>query len=85
MLETVEKRLEKSKPCCRHGNKAQTEKALLDRIRALCKQNQLERLFLKKMTRSFNGGFQLITANPCFCNDENSAAGNKYVDLVKEW
>ncbi|WP_395057305.1 redox-regulated ATPase YchF [Flavobacterium sp.] len=90
-LETVEKRLEKVNRAAKTGNKeAQTEKALLDRIR--------ETLLQAKSARTVtpNGfeeeelfeTFQLITSKPVLyvCNvDENSAVkGNKYVDQVRE-
>ncbi len=90
-LETVEKRLEKTKKAAKTGNKeAQVETALLERIRETLLQgvsartvtaaNQDEEELLKS--------FQLITAKPVLyvCNvDENSAVtGNAYVDQVKE-
>ena len=90
-LETVEKRLEKVNRAAKTGNKeAQTEKALLDRIResllqaksarTVVPQNNDEEILLES--------FQLITAKPVLyvCNvDENSAVnGNKYVDQVRE-
>lgn len=90
-LETVEKRLEKTKKAAKTGNKeAQAETALLDRIREALLQgvsartvvpaNQDEEELLKS--------FQLITSKPVLyvCNvDENSAVtGNDYVTQVKE-
>lgn len=90
-LETVEKRLEKTKKAAKTGNKdAQVETALLERIReallqaksarTVVAQNQDEEALLED--------FQLITAKPVLyvCNvDENSAVnGNQYVDKVKE-
>lgn len=90
-LETVEKRLEKTKKAAKTGNKeAQVETALLERIRETLLQgvsartvtpaNQDEEELLK--------AFQLITAKPVLyvCNvDENSAvSGNAYVEQVKE-
>jgi GTP-binding protein YchF len=90
-LETVEKRLEKVNRAAKTGNKeAQTEKALLDRIRenllqaksarTVVAQNHDEEVLLED--------FQLITNKPVLyvCNvDEDSAAtGNKYVEQVRE-
>ena len=90
-LETVEKRLEKVNRAAKTGNKeAQTEKALLDRIR----ENLLQAKSARTITPQNNDeeilmeSFQLITAKPVLyvCNvDENSAVnGNKYVDQVRE-
>lgn len=90
-LETVEKRLEKTKKAAKTGNKeAQVETALLDRIR--------ETLLAGKSVRTVTPSnqdeeelmeaFQLITNKPVLyvCNvDENSAVnGNQYVEQVKE-
>lgn len=90
-LETVEKRLEKTKKAAKTGNKeAQVETALLDRIR--------ETLLAGKSVRTVTPAnqdeeelmeaFQLITNKPVLyvCNvDENSAVnGNQYVEQVKE-
>jgi hypothetical protein len=90
-LETVEKRLEKVNRAAKTGNKeAQTEKALLDRIR----ENLLQAKSARTITPQSNEeevlleSFQLITAKPVLyvCNvDENSAVnGNKYVDQIRE-
>lgn len=90
-LETVEKRLEKSKKAAKTGNKeAQAETALLERIkdallqgksaRTVQPQNQDEEALMEM--------FQLITTKPVLyvCNvDETAAAtGNKYVEQVRE-
>lgn len=90
-LETVEKRLEKTKKAAKTGNKeAQAETALLERIR--------EALLAGKSARTITAenqdeeelltSFQLITAKPVLyvCNvDEASAVnGNAYVDQVRE-
>lgn len=90
-LETVEKRLEKTKKAAKTGNKeAQAETALLERIR--------EALLAGKSARTITAenqdeeelltSFQLITSKPVLyvCNvDEASAVnGNAYVDQVRE-
>ncbi len=90
-LETVEKRLEKTKKAAKTGNKeAQVETSLLERIhtallegksaRTIEAQNQDEEELLQ--------AFQLITAKPVLyvCNVDESAAatGNDYVEKVKE-
>jgi GTP-binding protein YchF len=90
-LETVEKRLEKVNRAAKTGNKeAQTEKALLDRIR----ENLLQAKSARTVVAQNNDeevlleDFQLITNKPVLyvCNvDEDSAAtGNKYVEQVRE-
>jgi hypothetical protein len=90
-LETVEKRLEKVNRAAKTGNKeAQTEKALLDRIRETLLQAKSARIIVPQNNDEevLMEAFQLITAKPVLyvCNvDENSAVnGNKYVDQVKE-
>ncbi|WP_372472856.1 redox-regulated ATPase YchF [Capnocytophaga sp. ARDL2] len=90
-LETVEKRLEKTRKAAKTGNKeAQAETALLDRIREALlagksartvePQNQDEEELIQS--------FQLITTKPVLyvCNVDETAAvnGNQYVDQVKE-
>ncbi|KAA5537783.1 redox-regulated ATPase YchF [Paenimyroides baculatum] len=90
-LETVEKRLEKTKKAAKTGNKeAQVETALLERIReallqaksarTVVAQNQDEEALLED--------FQLITAKPvlyvCNVNEESAVNGNEYVEKVKE-
>jgi len=90
-LETVEKRLEKTKKAAKTGNKdAQVETALLERIReallqaksarTVVAQNQDEEALLED--------FQLITAKPvlyvCNVNEEAAVNGNEYVEKVKE-
>jgi GTP-binding protein YchF len=90
-LENVEKRLEKVNRAAKTGNKeAQTEKALLDRIRETLLQAKSARTIKPQNNDEevLMEGFQLITAKPVLyvCNvDENSAvSGNKYVDLVRD-
>jgi hypothetical protein len=90
-LETVEKRLEKVNRAAKTGNKeAQTEKALLDRVRETLLQAKSARTIIPQGNDEevLMESFQLITAKPVLyvCNvDENSAVkGNKYVDLVRE-
>lgn len=90
-LETVEKRLEKVNRAAKTGNKeAQTEKALLDRIReALLQAKSARTIFPQSNDEEvLMESFQLITAKPVLyvCNvDESSAVnGNKYVDQVRE-
>ena len=90
-LETVEKRLEKVNRAAKTGNKeAQTEKALLDRIKEALLQAKSARTIVPQSNDEevLMEAFQLITAKPVLyvCNvDENSAVnGNKYVDKVKE-
>ncbi|WP_269222306.1 redox-regulated ATPase YchF [Flavobacterium sp. IMCC34518] len=90
-LENVEKRLEKVNRAAKTGNKeAQTEKALLDRIRETLLQAKSARTVIPQNNDEevLLEGFQLITAKPVLyvCNvDENSAVtGNKYVDQVRE-
>lgn len=90
-LETVEKRLEKTRKAAKTGNKeAQVETNLLDRIReallagksarTVLPQNQDEEELLQS--------FQLITTKPVLyvCNVDETAAvnGNQYVEQVKE-
>ncbi len=90
-LETVEKRLEKTKKAAKTGNKeAQVETQLLERIR--------ESLLAGKSARSVEpqnqdeeellATFQLITSKPILyvCNVDETAAvnGNEYVEQVKE-
>lgn len=90
-LETVEKRLVKTRKAAKTGNKeAQAETALLDRIREALlagksartvePQNQDEEELIQS--------FQLITTKPVLyvCNVDETAAvnGNQYVDQVKE-
>ena len=90
-LENVEKRLEKVNRAAKTGNKeAQTEKALLDRIReALLQAKSARTIFPQSNDEEvLLESFQLITAKPVLyvCNvDESSAVnGNKYVDQVRE-
>jgi len=90
-LETVEKRLEKTKKAAKTGNKeAQVEAALLERIREALLQAKSARTVVAQNQdeEALLDDFQLITAKPVLyvCNvDENSAVnGNVYVDKVKE-
>ncbi|HBK83974.1 MAG TPA: redox-regulated ATPase YchF, partial [Flavobacterium sp.] len=90
-LETVEKRLEKANRAAKTGNKeAQTEKALLDRIKEALLQAKSARTVVAQNAdeEALLQDFQLITTKPVLyvCNvDEASAvSGNKYVDQVRE-
>ena len=90
-LENVEKRLEKVNRAAKTGNKeAQTEKALLDRIRETLLQAKSARTVTPQNNDEevLMESFQLITAKPVLyvCNvDENSAVnGNAYVDQIRE-
>jgi GTP-binding protein YchF len=90
-LETVEKRLEKTKRAAKTGNKeAQVEEALLERIKAALLQAKSARTVEPQNNDEVEllEAFQLITTKPVLyvCNvDEGSAAtGNKYVDQVRE-
>ena len=90
-LETVEKRLEKVNRAAKTGNKeAQTEKALLDRVREALLQAKSARTVVPQNVdeEALFEDFQLITAKPVLyvCNVDESAAvnGNKYVDQIRE-
>jgi GTP-binding protein YchF len=90
-LETVEKRLEKSKRAAKTGNKeAQAEEALLERIRTALLEAKSARTVIPNNDDEVElmESFQLITTKPVLyvCNvDEGSAvSGNKYVEQVKE-
>ena len=90
-LETVEKRLEKTKKAAKTGNKeAQVETALLERIRTALLEAKSARTVTPQNNEEeeLMAGFQLITNKSVLyvCNvDENSAvSGNKYVEQVKE-
>jgi hypothetical protein len=90
-LDTVEKRLEKVKRAAKTGNKeAQTEEALLERIRTNLLQAKSARTVEPKNAdeEALLETFQLITAKPVLyvCNvDEGSAVnGNAYVDQIRE-
>lgn len=90
-LETVEKRLEKTKRAAKTGNKeAQAEESLLERIRTSLLEAKSARTVIptnddeEKLVENF----QLITTKPVLyvCNvDESSAvSGNQYVEQIKE-
>jgi GTP-binding protein YchF len=90
-LETVEKRLEKVNRAAKTGNKeAQTEKALLDRIREALLQAKSARTVLPQNheEEALMEDFQLITTKPvlyvCNVNEEAAATGNAYVDQVRD-
>jgi GTP-binding protein YchF len=90
-LETIDKRLEKVKRAAKTGNKeAQTEEALLNRIRETLLQAKSARTVVPKNheEEELFENFQLITSKPVLyvCNvDEGSAvSGNKYVDQVRD-
>ena len=90
-LETVEKRLEKVSRAAKTGNKeAQTEKALLDRIRETLLQAKSARTVVPQNHEEVElmETFQLITTKPvlyvCNVDEESAVNGNKYVDQVRE-
>ncbi|MBE99133.1 MULTISPECIES: redox-regulated ATPase YchF [Flavobacterium] len=90
-LDTVEKRLEKSKKAGKTGNKeALAETALLERIREALLQAKSARTVVpaNEEEEELMQSFQLITTKPVLyvCNvDEGAAAtGNQYVDQVRE-
>lgn len=90
-LETVEKRLEKSRKAAKTGNKeAQAETDLLERIRTALLEGKSARTVEAKNQdeEELLQAFQLITAKPVLyvCNVDESAAvtGNDYVEKVKE-
>jgi len=90
-LETVEKRLEKTKRTAKTGNKeAQAEEALLERIRQALLSAQSARTVVPQNEdeKALIDSFQLITTKPVLyvCNvDEGSAKnGNAYVAQVRE-
>ncbi|HLW42690.1 MAG TPA: redox-regulated ATPase YchF [Flavobacterium sp.] len=90
-LETVEKRLEKTKKAAKTGNKeAQAETALLERIREALLQAQSARTVVAQNQDEEHllESFQLITSKPvlyvCNVNEEAAVSGNEYVEKVKE-
>ncbi len=90
-LETVEKRLEKTKKAAKTGNKeAQAETALLERIREALLQAKSARTVVAQNQDEENllESFQLITSKPvlyvCNVNEEAAVNGNEYVEKVKE-
>ncbi|SRR5690554_663 len=90
-LETVEKRLEKTKRAAKTGNKeAQAEEALLERIKSALLEAKSARTVVPNNDDEVEmmEDFQLITSKPVLyvCNvDEGSAVnGNQYVEQVKE-
>lgn len=90
-LETVEKRLEKTKKAAKTGNKeAQVETELLERIRVALLEGKSARTIEPKNQdeEDLLKSFQLITAKPVLyvCNVDEKAAvsGNDYVEKVKE-
>ncbi len=90
-LETVEKRLEKTKRAAKTGNKeAQVEESLLERIRTALLEAKSARTIIpnNEDEEKLMEIFQLITTKPVLyvCNvDEGSAVnGNQYVEQVKE-
>lgn len=90
-LETIDKRLEKTKRAAKTGNKeAQAEEALLERVKsALLEAKSARTVALSNDDEvQMMESFQLITSKPVLyvCNvDEASVVkGNKYVEQVKE-
>ena len=90
-LETIEKRLEKTKRAAKTGNKeAQAEEALLEKVRHTLLEAKSARTITlnSEDEKELMESFQLITTKPVLyvCNvDEGSAVnGNKYVDQIRE-
>ena len=89
-LETVEKKLEKTKRAAQTGNKdAQAEASILEEVKIGLESNQSVRSLAldEDLKEDYIKPLQLITDKPVMyvCNvDENSAVnGNEYVDQVK--
>ena len=89
-LETVEKKLEKTKRAAQTGNKdAKAEASILEEVKKGLESNQSVRSLAldEDLKEDYIKPLQLITDKPVMyvCNvDENSAVnGNKYVDQVK--
>ncbi|HUH50992.1 MAG TPA: redox-regulated ATPase YchF [Flavobacterium sp.] len=89
-LETIEKRLEKTKRAAKTGNKeAQAEEALLEKV----KHTLLEAKSARTITlnsedeKELMESFQLITTKPvlyvCNVDEESAVNGNKYVDQIR--
>lgn len=90
-LETVQKRLEKSRKLAKTGNKdAVLENGLLERIEKVLLEAKSARIIkpANQDEEDLLKAFQLITSKPVLyvCNvDENAAkSGNHYVEKVKE-
>lgn len=90
-LDTVEKRLEKTKRAAKTGNKeAQVEEALLERIKTALLEAKSARTVTANNDDEIEliEEFQLITSKPvlyvCNVDEESAVDGNKYVDQVKE-
>jgi GTP-binding protein YchF len=90
-LETVQKRLEKSRKLAKTGNKdAILENGLLERIEKVLLEAKSARVIkpVNQDEEDLLKAFQLITSKPVLyvCNvDENAAkSGNHYVEKVKE-
>uniref|UniRef100_UPI004049FABF redox-regulated ATPase YchF n=1 Tax=Flavobacterium sp. TaxID=239 RepID=UPI004049FABF len=90
-LETVEKRLEKTKKAAKTGNKeAQVETDLLERIRQTLLEAKSARTVIPQNVdeEELFENFQLITSKPVLyvCNVDEGAAvnGNAYVEKVRE-
>ena len=90
-LETIEKRLEKTKRAAKTGNKeAQAEESLLERIRTALLEAKSARTVVpnNEDEEEMMENFQLITTKPVLyvCNVDEGAAvdGNQYVEQVRE-
>jgi len=90
-LETVEKRLEKTKRAAKTGNKeAQAEEALLEKVRHTLLEAKSARTIILNTEdeEELMESFQLITTKPvlyvCNVDEESAVNGNKYVDQIKE-
>lgn len=90
-LDTVEKRMDKTKKAAKTGNKeAQVELALLERLHAALMASQSARTVVpaNQDEEELLESFQLITAKPVLyvCNVDEAAAvnGNAYVDQIKD-
>ena len=90
-LETIEKRLEKTKRAAKTGNKeAQAEESLLERIRTALLEAKSARTVIpnNEDEEEMMESFQLITTKPVLyvCNVDEGAAvnGNQHVEQVRE-
>lgn len=90
-LETIEKRLEKTRRAAKTGNKeAQAEEALLDKVRHTLLEAKSARTITLNTEdeEELMESFQLITTKPvlyvCNVDEESAVNGNKYVDQIRE-
>ena len=89
-LETIEKRLEKTKRAAKTGNKeAQAEEALLEKVRHTLLEAKSARTITlnSEDEKELMESFQLITTKPvlyvCNVDEESAVNGNKYVDQIR--